>query len=291
MKQWPENWDELRTAWQVAHLGTISAAADALGVHRATVIRHIDALEEELGQKLFQRHSKGYTPTEAGLDLMQVGATTDEQFTQLLRRIKGKGSELSGELIITSLESAASLLLPALNRFQTEHPAITIRILTDNRLFKLEYGEAHVAIRAGKKPDQPDNVVQHFAKVEIGLYAHESYVTKKGIPKTLGDFNKHKFIGTENLEDGAPSIRWMRGNIPKDRITFKASSQRVIEEAILSGLGIGFLLKRKAMAAQGMVEVYPPLDEWQSNLWLVTHVDLHRTTKVQAFLKILKEMI
>ncbi|MEL6224833.1 MAG: LysR family transcriptional regulator, partial [Cyanobacteria bacterium J06627_8] len=81
-------WNEIRTAYQVARLGTVSAAAEYLGVHRATVIRHIDALESVLGEKVFQRHSRGYTPTEVGLDLMRVAKTTDEQFSQLMGRIK-----------------------------------------------------------------------------------------------------------------------------------------------------------------------------------------------------------
>ena len=62
-----DSWNEIKTAYQVARLGTVSAAAESLGVHRATVIRHIDALEAELGRKLFQRHIRGYTPTEAAL--------------------------------------------------------------------------------------------------------------------------------------------------------------------------------------------------------------------------------
>ena len=59
------NWDEVKTALHVARIGTVSGAADVLGVHHATVIRHIDALEEQLGVKLFQRHPRGYTATEA----------------------------------------------------------------------------------------------------------------------------------------------------------------------------------------------------------------------------------
>ena len=61
-----DNWDEIRTAFQVARKGTVSGAAEELGVHHATVIRHIDALEQRLGVKLFQRHARGYTATEAG---------------------------------------------------------------------------------------------------------------------------------------------------------------------------------------------------------------------------------
>ena len=67
-----ENWDEIRTAFQVARLGTVSGAADVLGVHHATVIRHINALEKRLGVRLFQRHARGYAATEAGRDLLGV---------------------------------------------------------------------------------------------------------------------------------------------------------------------------------------------------------------------------
>ena len=79
-----ENWDEIKTAFQVARMGTVSGAADVLGVHHATVIRHIDSLEGRLGVKLFQRHARGYTPTEAGRDLLQVAQATDDQFNQLV---------------------------------------------------------------------------------------------------------------------------------------------------------------------------------------------------------------
>ena len=53
-----ENWDEIRTAFQVARLGTVSGAADVLGVHHATVIRHIDALEKRLGTQLMHRSTR-----------------------------------------------------------------------------------------------------------------------------------------------------------------------------------------------------------------------------------------
>ena len=57
-------WTEIRTAWHVAELRNVTRAAQRLGMHHSSVIRHIDALEADLGVKLFQRHSQGYTPTE-----------------------------------------------------------------------------------------------------------------------------------------------------------------------------------------------------------------------------------
>ncbi|KPQ21384.1 MAG: Binding-protein-dependent transport system inner membrane component, partial [Rhodobacteraceae bacterium HLUCCA24] len=109
-----DNWDEIRTAYHVARAGTVSGAAEALGVHHATVIRHVDALEARLGVKLFQRHARGYTPTEAGQDLLRVAQTTDDQFAQLASRIRGRGNDVSGELVVTSLAMFAPLLAPVL---------------------------------------------------------------------------------------------------------------------------------------------------------------------------------
>ncbi|KNC65158.1 LysR family transcriptional regulator, partial [Pseudoalteromonas rubra] len=64
-------WTEMRTAYRLAKLGTLSATAQELGVHRSTVMRHIDVLESALGVTLFQRNDRGYLPTEAGLEIMR----------------------------------------------------------------------------------------------------------------------------------------------------------------------------------------------------------------------------
>ena len=96
-------WSEVKTAYEVARLGTVSAAADELGVHRATVLRHIDALEGRLGVKLFIRNARGYLLTDSGKDLLRVAQVTDEQFSHFVQRIKGHSNELSGDFIITSL--------------------------------------------------------------------------------------------------------------------------------------------------------------------------------------------
>ena len=98
-----DNWDEVKTALHVARIGTVSGAAEVLGVHHATVIRHIDALEERLGVKLFQRHPRGYTATEAGEDLCRVAQTAQEQFAQFASRARGQGNSVSGELVVTTL--------------------------------------------------------------------------------------------------------------------------------------------------------------------------------------------
>ncbi len=283
-----ENWDEIRTAFQVARVGTVSGAADVLGVHHATVIRHIDALEKRLGAKLFQRHARGYTPTEAGRDLMSVAQTTDERFGQLSSRIKGQGEVVAGELVVTAITGIGALLSPVFASYQADHPQVIIRFLTDMRLFRLDYGEAHVAIRAGAAPQEPDNVVQPLVRVQAGLYASRGYAEKFGLPKGPEAYKDHRFIGMDDAAARAPFEKWLRANIPAETVTFRVSEPVATEAAVKAGLGIGFLMRRPAARHEDLIEVMPPLPEWDSQLWIVTHVDLHRTLKVQTFLAALK---
>ena len=284
-----DNWDEIRTAYQVARMGTVSGAADVLGVHHATLIRHIDAIEARLGVKLFQRHARGYTPTEAGSDLLRVAQATDDQFNQLAGRLKGQGDDVTGELVVTSLESIAPLLVPVLADFQAMHPGLIVRYLTGARLFRLEYGEAHVAIRAGSVPDQPDNVVQPFMTQTVGLYASKAYVEKHGLPRSVAEFDRHQFVCADDENSRAPFNIWLRAHAPAEAITFRATNGFALHEAVLAGAGIGFLAEWEASRHDSLVEVMDPQPEWAGSLWLVTHVDLHRTNKVQTFLSFLKE--
>ena len=286
-----DNWDEIRTAFQVARRGTVSGAADVLGVHHATVIRHIDALEVRLGVKLFQRHARGYTATEAGMDLLQVAQATDDQFTQLAGRIKGQGEGVSGDLVITSLDMVSRLLTPVMVAFQAEYPEIRIRYRTGDRVFRLEYGEAHVAVRAGAMPEEPDNVVQPFMSQCMALVASDAYVAVHGLPTGVDDLQNHRFVVHDSDTIRSPFGRWLREWVSEDRFAYRATDNRNMQDAIIAGAGIGFVMEHELADHPELTKVIKSEEDWTAPLWLVTHVDLHRTAKVQAFLKFLKAYI
>jgi DNA-binding transcriptional LysR family regulator len=286
------HWTELRTALTLARHGTVSAAAEALGLHRATVSRHVETLEGVFGAPLFQKHARGYALTDTGRDMLEVASRADEMFADLAGRARGQAGRLSGSLVVTALGGVAPLVMPAVRAFHLAHPEIALEFLAGAQLARLEHGEAHAAIRAGPKPREPDYVVTLFRTLRFGLYASQDYVAGAGHPDP-DRLEGHRFVGSVGSV-GTPSplpyAAWMEANVPPAALALRTTEPLVLQAAVCEGLGLGFLAEHDAAVRPDLVEVVPPGDAWSVPLWTVTHVDLHRTAKVQTFLKALKAL-
>ncbi|MTH65662.1 LysR family transcriptional regulator [Paracoccus sp. DK608] len=275
-------WTEIRTVAQVARLGRVSAAAEVLGMHHSSVIRHIDTLEAELGVKLFQRNARGYTPTEAGEELLRTASAVDEQFVQMLGRIETAREQVSGRLVLTAVPSLDPLILPMIGRYLCENPLVQVTYSSDERTFELSRGEAHIALRAGPRPTAQDSVVTPLFQHTHALYAAPSYIARHGQPRSLDDLAQHRLIGGEDSFSRAPFYQWLFNRVPEEAFSLRTPQSAVAYRAVEQGLGIGFM--SPLSVSPDLVELFPRHrpEEWRSSIWVVTHVDLHRSSKVQS---------
>lgn len=283
-----ERWTELRTAYQVARLGTVSAAAQALGLHRATINRHIDVLEADIGAKIFIRHARGYALTDVGYEVLRVAQKTDELIEDLAGRIRGGKTEISGEIKLTILAPFAPLLMRAISDFRLKNPQCVVDFSVGEDLARLEYGEAHIAVRAGAKPEHPDYVVSNFGRVGFNLYAHDRYIARNGLPSDADDMTGHNVVLLGVPEGRSPFASWVKDHIRPEMIALASRDITVTVEAIMAGVGIGFMSDFEARKRGNLNAVFPPNPAWSVQGWIVTHVDLHRTEKVQAMLGSIK---
>ncbi|MEM7762528.1 MAG: LysR family transcriptional regulator [Pseudomonadota bacterium] len=282
-----DKWNEIRTAYMVAKLGTITAAAHGLGVHRATVIRHIDTLEAELGSKVFFRNPRGYSLTETGEDLLRVAEATEDQLKQFLGRAHSRTPGVAGELIVSTVDVVCQTFDGAIRHYLTENPESTVRSLVTSRAVKLEYGEAHVAIRAGKKPVDPDYVVLPLKPLTTGLYAHQSYIDKNGATHSIAELSRLRYVGIGRSTPVGP-YAWLEKHVSPIKYAFLSESFHSRLQAIMAGIGVGFMPETQAAVLQDIAVVHAPNRALNTRLWLVTHGATHRSAKVQAFINSLR---
>ncbi|MDN3613315.1 LysR family transcriptional regulator [Vibrio gallaecicus] len=279
-------WNEIRTAYKLAQYQTLSATAQDIGVHRSTVMRHIDALEEDLGVVLFQRNDKGYIPTEAGLEIMRLGEVTENQFSQFTSQIMSKEQALEGTLTITTIGDMASSLMPFIQEYQHSYPNMRVDFIGDIRNYNLEYGEADIAIRGGEKPTTPDNIVFPIADLEIVLCAHKNYIELMGVP-TEKELPQHRFIAMKERPSHLPWNEWIHTNIPEKNIVFLCSSLQIAVRALEAGSGICALPKEIVDDNSDLIEISSNL-QWQLPIWALVHRDMFNLTKIKAFIDILR---
>ena len=167
---------------------------------------------------------------------------------ELHRIARGAADDVSGTVTVTALDVLVPFALPMLARVQAEHPALTVDLVSSDRVLKLEYGEAALAFRIGRKPDHPDNVVIKAGTIEIGLYATSAYVEAFDLPNSPDDYAAHRFVGPGDETPRTPYFEWLKETVPLEAITFRSNNVASSFEAVKAGLGIGFLPQQVAEA-------------------------------------------
>ena len=92
------NWDDLHFFLALSRAGTLSAAGKALEVKHSTISMRINAFENSLATRLFDRLAEGYVMTQAGEDLYQHALIMEEQAQAVDRMVFGREIQLQGSL-------------------------------------------------------------------------------------------------------------------------------------------------------------------------------------------------
>jgi DNA-binding transcriptional LysR family regulator len=283
-----ELWTEVRTVLFVGRLGTVRAAAEAMGVHRATVSRHIDLLEEHLGAKLFLRHRDGYALTDAGAGLMDVAERVNDALSAFERDLSVAPIDLTGTLKVSAVAKASPVIKAAMKLFCDAHPNARVKFHATTDLPKLETGEAHIAVKAGVKPQHPDYVPISYFSFPIGLYAHRDYLCEHGAPQNVEDLKNHRFVGAASARSDFDLPRHF-GDYPlQENVVLESEDPSVIFDAVLEGIGVGLAAKEEASTCPELVEILPTASPLSADVWIITHIDVHRSPLVQSFIECLK---
>lgn len=114
----------LRGFYYVMTLGSISAAAQQMGLRQPTVSHQVQMLESELGVQLFQRTPRRMIPTREGLALYERAIGVFEQIREIKAEV-GREQEggVKGEVcLVTTHSVAANYLPPVIRSFKKLNP-------------------------------------------------------------------------------------------------------------------------------------------------------------------------
>lgn len=272
------DWNDLRYVVAVSRDGSAAAAARALGVSHATVLRRVAAIEQGIGVALFDRLPTGYVPTDIGRTLIEVGESFESVLLDTHRRIEAKTAGLSGAVRFTTTDSLAHCVVPPLlTSFRARYPAIVVELMVTNARLDLDTRAADVTLRPTTQP--PESWVgMRLAHNDFALFAAPEFLSKHaGVPWTEYDWLMPAGIAGNNAVSA-----WLRAQVSADRVVGTADSFLALRQLAASGIGAAPL--PMFMAAPDLVPFKGLPRSATGDLWVLTHPDLRRAARVQAFM-------
>ncbi len=174
----------LASFYEVVQRGSFSAAADALGVSKGMLSRHVSALESALNAQLLQRTTRRLSLTEAGRVLHQQAGEIFALAREAEEGIRALTEEDSGRLRFTCPVSTGDRMVSELlARFAEFCPGVQVELNFTNAMIDMSQGENDIALRAMELI--PDNLVAlPLGRLKDVVVASPALLAREGIPAT-----------------------------------------------------------------------------------------------------------
>lgn len=220
--------------------GSLSAAAEALGMSAPMAGKHIRHLEERLGARLLARTTRRHSLTEIGMTYVEQCRLILDQVreaesgTQLLRAAPRGKVRINAPVTFGSVK-----LAPALTQFLQQNPDVQVELTLNDRVIDLVEEGADVAIRIGPLADS-SLVARPLQPYGVMICAAPSYLQRHGTPTHPEDLIDHQCLGFTHW---SRRNGWTLGRTdtpPRDWPVsrFQSNNGLALRMAALEGFGI-----------------------------------------------------
>lgn len=268
---------DLEVTLAMRRTGTLAAAGERLGVDASTVFRALQRVERGLGRPLFERTRSGYVPTELAMALAEHAEALEAALESARSAIESEPTQISGTVRITTTDTVLhGLVAPALAALRTEHPLLGFELHTGNELASLTRRDADIAVRATRRPP-PHLVGKQIGPIRVALYA-----PRRGRVRRLPDVQSGAcdWIAPDDALPEHPSVVWRKKRYPKVTPRYRVGSILSVLELVALGLGVGIVPLFLAEGRRDVVRLSDPLDECETELWLLTHPESRHLRRV-----------
>lgn len=196
-----DTFSDLKFFAAVIRLGTLSAAAQEMGVTPPSVSKRLSALEKRLGVRLLNRTTRRISLTPEGEIYFGEGTKLLTDVEELERRVVGAKVVPRGSMKVSAtLGFGRRHIAPVLSKFIAAYPEVDVRLhLTDRPVNLVEQG-FDASIRFGELPDAR-LTARLLAKNSRLLCASPSYLKKAGEPTQPDDLRRHPCLFIRENED------------------------------------------------------------------------------------------
>jgi LysR family transcriptional regulator for bpeEF and oprC len=281
---------------KVVEKGSFTAAAQALGVPKATLSRKVTELEQRLGTRLLKRTTRKLGLTEAGTLYYEHGARIARDLTEAETAVNQLNSAPRGWLRFTAPYSLGTdAITPLLPEFMARYPDVRVEMFLSNDKLDLVASDMDLALRVGNLPDSTLSA-RKLASLRMHLYASPDYLARHGEPLEPADLEHHRSLAflthkrnggyVWELVDGGRQVE-----VPVAPVLV-ANDPPSLFNAVVSGVGLALLPESFGKPAVEQGRLRRLLNPWSGpsvDLNAVFPPGRMQTPKVRAFVDYLSQ--
>jgi DNA-binding transcriptional LysR family regulator len=261
--------EDLQTFLRIVDQGSISKAAEKIGIAKSAVSRRLSLLEERYDARLIDRTPGVWALTGTGQELYQRASRVVTEMGEIESDFVNTSANISGPLSVSvPREFGLNYLNDALLAFKATYPEIQLTIDFDDRTVDLNLENYDFALRITSITEPSENATQ-IGTVSHHLFASEQYLQSHPAPMRLEDLHNHDLL---YFGDARRTV-WEFGEIKgrPQKIEFQpylnSNSGIFLRNATIQGLGISrlpYFIASQAIECGDLVEV---LSDFQIPDW------------------------
>ncbi|MEM8624975.1 MAG: LysR family transcriptional regulator [Pseudomonadota bacterium] len=267
---------QFRVFAHVVREGSLSAAANRLGISQSAATQHIAKLEASIGSRLFLRAKSGITLTRAGREFFDLADRYVALSTQIEEKLQGYADLTVGEL--TLIANAPQPALSLIAAYAAAYPDIRI----DFTLY--DWTRAMELLRSGQvdigvvtEPAVNRDWHSHpLVQTRYVLYVRADHRLACETVVSLRELAEEVVLLPER---GSFTQRTVASALAQNGITlgrtFRTTTFPVMKEALLQGIGVGIFLANSAVDEHRLIEL--PIVEMPEHHETCLVVPRHKT--------------
>ena len=182
----------------INRLGSLSAAAQLLGISRSSVSKQLAALEGKIGSRLFNRTTRKIVLTEVGRQVLQEAYKVELALQTIEHISEDSQSVIAGDLNVTCASAQGRVhLVPLITKFLAHYPKVNVNLQLEDRFVDMVAENLDVSIRIGYLPDST-LIARKLADLSAVLCASPKYLSNAPPLQTPTDLLHHRCLFYRN---------------------------------------------------------------------------------------------
>ena len=252
MPQDPMLFAHLESFVEVARLGNVSRAAQALFLTQPAITARLKSLESDLGVELFVRTHRGMRLTDAGRSFLPYAERTIATVGEGRQLLANLREGTIGALVVAAAPAVSTYVLPrVLHEFRATHPNVRLGVRTGHTEEVLEMvlrSEAHIGVGRPIRHADVELVPLFEDEMLLVVSARHPFATRGKVSMAeLAGERLVLFDRTSSYHDLTSSLFRHAGVVPAS--TLELDNVEAAKKMVQQGLGVA-LLPRMALSAE-----------------------------------------